>query len=136
MITELEANMSQPFNTAAPIKDLFEQLNNGQDLAIAAEILYSKMQLVNKAYDLIFKMGAHNDTCKEWNRRPAANKTYANLQLHFTAAHQELHHLQVAACQAGYLTNFAANEEQDELQHCTVEVLANLVEATTNDREA
>eukprot|EP00957_Ditylum_brightwellii_P101546 7739200-Ditylum_brightwellii.AAC.1 len=31
MITELEANMSRPFNPAAPIEDLFEQLNDGQD---------------------------------------------------------------------------------------------------------
>eukprot|EP00957_Ditylum_brightwellii_P127686 9737255-Ditylum_brightwellii.AAC.1 len=48
----------------------------------------------------------------------------------------ELHHLQVAARQAGYLANFAANEEQEELQHCTAEALANLAEATTSDREA
>eukprot|EP00957_Ditylum_brightwellii_P016905 1274925-Ditylum_brightwellii.AAC.1 len=128
--------MTKPFNPAAPIEDLFEQINDGQDLAIAAEIPYSKLQLINKAYDLIFKTGVHNDACKEWNRKPTADKTYANFQLHFTKAHRELHHLQVAARQAGYSANFAANDEQEELQHRTSEALANLAEATTSDREA
>eukprot|EP00957_Ditylum_brightwellii_P097246 7405958-Ditylum_brightwellii.AAC.1 len=128
--------MSKPFNPGAPIKDLFKQINDGQDLAIAAEIPYSKMQLINKAYDLIFKTGVHNDVCKEWNRKPAADKTYANFQLHFTTAHRELHQLQIAAHQAGYYANSAANEEQEELQHRTAEALANFAEATTSDREA
>eukprot|EP00957_Ditylum_brightwellii_P013480 1017195-Ditylum_brightwellii.AAC.1 len=94
MITKSEANMTKPFNPAAPIEDLFEQINDGQDLAISAEIPYSKVQLINKAYDLIFKTGVHNDACKDWNQKPAADKTYANFQLHFTKAHRELHHLQ------------------------------------------
>eukprot|EP00957_Ditylum_brightwellii_P144205 10987883-Ditylum_brightwellii.AAC.1 len=41
MISESENNMSKAFNPAAPIKYLFKQINNGQDLVIAAEIPYS-----------------------------------------------------------------------------------------------
>eukprot|EP00957_Ditylum_brightwellii_P004651 354024-Ditylum_brightwellii.AAC.1 len=95
------------------------------------------MQLVTKAYDLIFKTGIHNNACKEWIRKVAADKTYPNLQLHFIRAHRELHQLQTAACQAGYSVNIAEVEEQDdEVRHRTVEALANLAEATTTDRTA
>eukprot|EP00957_Ditylum_brightwellii_P027488 2077963-Ditylum_brightwellii.AAC.1 len=67
MITKSESKMAQPFNPAAPIEDLFEQLSDGQDLAIAAGVPYSENQLVTKAYDLIFKTGVHSDACQEWN---------------------------------------------------------------------
>eukprot|EP00957_Ditylum_brightwellii_P093312 7105909-Ditylum_brightwellii.AAC.1 len=55
MITDLEAKMSALFNPAAPIKDLFVQISDGQDLTVAAGMPYSDIQLVTKAYDLIYK---------------------------------------------------------------------------------
>eukprot|EP00957_Ditylum_brightwellii_P143931 10967293-Ditylum_brightwellii.AAC.1 len=63
--------MAQQFNPAVLLEDLFEQINDGQDLAIAAGIPYSDIQLTTKAYNLIFKTGVHNDACHEWNCRPA-----------------------------------------------------------------
>eukprot|EP00957_Ditylum_brightwellii_P121915 9296940-Ditylum_brightwellii.AAC.1 len=60
--------MAQPFNPAAPIEDLFEQISDGQDLAIAAGAPYSESQMVNKTFDLIFCTRVHNDACREWNR--------------------------------------------------------------------
>eukprot|EP00957_Ditylum_brightwellii_P144434 11002056-Ditylum_brightwellii.AAC.1 len=60
MITKSEANMAKPFNPAAPIEDLFTQISDGQDLAVAAEIPFLEMQLVTNVYDLIFKTGIHN----------------------------------------------------------------------------
>eukprot|EP00957_Ditylum_brightwellii_P106495 8125055-Ditylum_brightwellii.AAC.1 len=60
MIADLEVKMAQPFNPAAPIEDLFEQINDGQDLAVAAGLPYSDIQLATKAYDLIYKTGVHN----------------------------------------------------------------------------
>eukprot|EP00957_Ditylum_brightwellii_P173964 13244567-Ditylum_brightwellii.AAC.1 len=88
MITESDTNMAKPFDPAAPIEDLFAQISNRQDLAVAAGVPYLEMQLVMKTYDLIFKTGVYNDACKEWNRRAAADKMYANLQLDFTQTHQ------------------------------------------------
>eukprot|EP00957_Ditylum_brightwellii_P075393 5729663-Ditylum_brightwellii.AAC.1 len=104
--------MASPFNPAAPIEDLFEQISNGQDLAIAAGVPFSEIQL-------------------------AADKTYANLLDHFTQAHCELHQLQTAARNAGYTANLVeANEPDEELRHRTAEAIANLAEATTSDRTA
>eukprot|EP00957_Ditylum_brightwellii_P194391 14804409-Ditylum_brightwellii.AAC.1 len=47
MITESEGKMAQLFNPAAPIEDLFEQISDGHDLAIAAGVPYSKSQLMS-----------------------------------------------------------------------------------------
>eukprot|EP00957_Ditylum_brightwellii_P005044 383569-Ditylum_brightwellii.AAC.1 len=135
MITESESKITQPFNPASPIKDLFEQISDGQDPAIAAGVPYSESQLVTKMFDLIFKTGVHNNACQEWNRLPAADKTFANLLDHFTQAHCELHQLQTAARNARYTTNLVETEEQDEdLCHHIAEALANLAEATTSNR--
>eukprot|EP00957_Ditylum_brightwellii_P061546 4670485-Ditylum_brightwellii.AAC.1 len=59
--------MAQPFNPAAPIEDLFEQIDDGQDLAVAAGLPYSDIKLATKVYDLICKAEVHNDACKKWN---------------------------------------------------------------------
>eukprot|EP00957_Ditylum_brightwellii_P151160 11509720-Ditylum_brightwellii.AAC.1 len=129
--------MAQPFNPAAPIEDLFEQISNRQDLAIADGVPFSEVQLVTKAYDLIFKMGVHNEACREWNQKQTADKTYLNLLDHFTRAHRKLHQLQTAARNAGYTANLVkAHEPDEELRHRTAEAIANLAEGTTSDRTA
>eukprot|EP00957_Ditylum_brightwellii_P055556 4210746-Ditylum_brightwellii.AAC.1 len=114
MITDSEAKMGALFNPAAPIKDLFAQISDGQDLAVAAGMPYSDIQLVTKMYDLIYKTGVHNDACKEWNHRAMARKTYEQLQEHFTTAHRELHQLQTVARQSGYMANNAEYIEQED----------------------
>eukprot|EP00957_Ditylum_brightwellii_P144268 10991370-Ditylum_brightwellii.AAC.1 len=117
MMTESEAHMAKQFNPPVPIEDLLDQINNGQDLAIAVET------------------GVHNDACKEWNRLPVNLKTYANLQRHLTRAHRELHQLQSAARHAGYIAKNIKNKEDDsEICHRTVAALENLVDAIDNDQ--
>eukprot|EP00957_Ditylum_brightwellii_P039571 2993554-Ditylum_brightwellii.AAC.1 len=107
MITDSEAKMGAAFNPAAPIKDLFSQISNGQDLAVAVGMPYSDMKLVTRMYDLIYKTGIHNDICKEWDSRAMARTTYARLQVRFTTAHSKHHQLQTVAWHAGYTANNA-----------------------------
>eukprot|EP00957_Ditylum_brightwellii_P051327 3892084-Ditylum_brightwellii.AAC.1 len=99
--------MSQPFNPALPIEDFYEQIDNEQMLMEAANTLFAKNQLITKAFNLIFVTGVHNEDCKEWRHRPAANKTWINFRMHFTDVHEELMELQEAAQQAGYTANMA-----------------------------
>eukprot|EP00957_Ditylum_brightwellii_P196812 14994627-Ditylum_brightwellii.AAC.1 len=105
MIANSEVKMAQPFNPAAPIEDLFEQINNGQDLVVAAGLPFLDTQLATKAYDLIYKTGFHNNVCKKWNCCLAVDRAYTNLQDHFTQVHRELHQLQSAAQKSGYTIN-------------------------------
>eukprot|EP00957_Ditylum_brightwellii_P152025 11576350-Ditylum_brightwellii.AAC.1 len=99
--------MSQPFNPALPIKDFFEQLDEGQMLMDAANTPFTENQLVTKVFNLIFVTGAHNDACKEWRRKAPADKKWINFCTHFTDAHEELMELQEAAQQASYTANMA-----------------------------
>eukprot|EP00957_Ditylum_brightwellii_P179492 13673805-Ditylum_brightwellii.AAC.1 len=50
MITDLEAKMSALLNPAAPIKDLFAQISNRQDLPVAAGMPYLDIQLLQEHF--------------------------------------------------------------------------------------
>eukprot|EP00957_Ditylum_brightwellii_P032706 2479276-Ditylum_brightwellii.AAC.2 len=102
--------MANPFNPAAPIKDLFEQINDDQDRI-------------------------HNYACRKWNRKPANQKTFTNLQMHFTQTQQELYQLQSAARQAGYTANnvLPKEQEEEEIQNRTVAGPKKLEDTTTHD---
>eukprot|EP00957_Ditylum_brightwellii_P147022 11193723-Ditylum_brightwellii.AAC.1 len=129
--------MSQQSNPAAPIEDLFEQLNGEQDLVAAAGLSYSKIQLVTKAFGLIFKTGVHNKAYHKWNCCPMAGKMCVNFQEHFTRAHHKLHQLQSVARNAKCsVNNIKEVEHEDKLCYCTTEALDNLAETITNDRTA
>eukprot|EP00957_Ditylum_brightwellii_P004608 350481-Ditylum_brightwellii.AAC.1 len=99
--------MSQPFNPALLIEDFFEQINDGQMLMEASNMPFTKNQLITKAFNLIFVTGVHNNACKEWRCRPAANNTWINFRMHFTDVHEELMELQEVAQQARYTSNMA-----------------------------
>eukprot|EP00957_Ditylum_brightwellii_P180811 13774702-Ditylum_brightwellii.AAC.1 len=124
--------MNQAFNLALHIKDFFEQIDEEQILMDAANALFTKNQLVRKAFNLIFVTEAHNDACKEWRCKAPINKTWINFGTHFTDAHEELMELQGAAKQAGYTTNMA----EVNIQEQTAEVLSQLYAATEEDRSA
>eukprot|EP00957_Ditylum_brightwellii_P101884 7765486-Ditylum_brightwellii.AAC.1 len=97
----------------------------------AANMLFTKNQLITKAFNLIFVTGVHNDACKEWRRRSTANKTWINFRTHFTYAHEELMELQEAAQQAGYTANM---NESANVQEQMIKALSQLYAATEEDR--
>eukprot|EP00957_Ditylum_brightwellii_P137794 10504758-Ditylum_brightwellii.AAC.1 len=56
------------------MEEFFEQFDVAQDLCTAGHNPYSDVQLINIGFDLIFRTAVHNDACKEWLRRPPADK--------------------------------------------------------------
>ena len=94
---DLEANdnkMKAPYDSTQPIEVLFQQIEEAQEFAEAGEAAYSQATLLNTAYILLFKTGQYKDACREWNRKPTANKTWANLKIDFTEANAELREFQ------------------------------------------
>eukprot|EP00957_Ditylum_brightwellii_P020554 1549608-Ditylum_brightwellii.AAC.1 len=93
------------------------------------------MQLITKTFTLIFQTGVHNYACGKWNRKSANQKTFANLQMHFTQSQREVHQLQSATRQAGYTTNNTIPEEQEEeeIRHRMAAALKTLLYATNHD---
>jgi hypothetical protein len=134
---DLEANeqrMKTPFDPNEPIEALYTQLEAAIDFADAAGTPYSVNQLVTTAYNLVFKTGLFADTCRDWRRRPTADKTWINFQTDFSEAAQDLRESTSTSQASGYHGANAAIEENTRFQEETAAALANLATATASDR--
>eukprot|EP00957_Ditylum_brightwellii_P171971 13093095-Ditylum_brightwellii.AAC.1 len=131
MLQESYTKMIQPYNPTMPIKKFFELLEAAQDLASVNGTGYTKAQLINIAFSLVFQQGVVNDTCQTWQHQPTAEHTWDNFVCHFTEVHQELVGLQSAAQQCGFVVN---NVETTSTTEQTVQALEYLLQATTEDK--
>ena len=87
--------------------------------------------VVNISYQKIFTTGLFADSCHNWCRRPNNKKTWANFNIEFSLAHQELLNLQTTICTGGF---HAANLV--EIHQDPPEALDNLAEAIISDRKS
>ena len=126
---ELEKNaikMRTEYDPEHPIEGLFEQMEDGMELAEAGGTPYTDMQVVQMAYALVFKTGVFNDACRRWRRKAIAERTWANFKSHFTEAYAEVR--EETAVQGN---SFQANQVLAE----TVEVINNLAENSTTESD-
>ena len=143
VITQLDLNenenrMKAPYDPAQPIEVLFDQIETAMEYADSAGTPYTDTQTVTTAYLLIFRTGLYKDACKEWNRRPLAEKTWQNFKMDFTAAHREILHFQQANHQAGFHPPGLANNAEiiNTYHQETTEAIHALAQATNSDRQA
>ena len=143
VITQLDLNenenrMKAPYDPAQPIEILFDQIETAMEYADSAGAPYTDTQTVTTAYLLIFRTGLYKDACKEWNRRPLAEKTWQNFKTDFTAAHREILHFQQANQQAGFHPPGQANNAEivNAYHQETTEAIHALAQATNSDRQA
>ena len=78
-----EQRMKAPYDPNQPIETLYTQLEHAIGFADVAATPYTPNQIVTTSYNLVFKTGLYNDTCREWRRRPTADKTWAHFQAEF-----------------------------------------------------
>ena len=135
MLRTSAEKMRTPYNPAAPIEEMFKQIDEANDLALDANSPYQDRQLVNIGYDLVFRSAVLNDACRAWKRLPDASQTWAQFKLHFSEAHDEMQEMQTAAQEMGYATvNFSLGPADS--QTAAAEALQALADATTEDRTA
>jgi hypothetical protein len=131
-IQENDSRMKQPYDPNLPIEALYDQVEDGVNLADAAEAAYTPAQIIAIAYNLIFATGIFPEACREWRRRPVADKTWTNFKIDFAIAHQDYKESQITANQAGYQS--ANHAAYDAMRNETALALANLATATASDR--
>eukprot|EP00957_Ditylum_brightwellii_P079570 6049938-Ditylum_brightwellii.AAC.1 len=68
--------MRMPYNPAAPIKEMFKQIDEASDLAQDANSPNQDQQLVNIAYVLVFRAAVLNDACRTWKCLPDGQQTW------------------------------------------------------------
>jgi hypothetical protein len=101
---DLEANqltMAADWNPPTPIEDLFEQLRAGEAFAVDGGDPPSEPRLVRLGYSIIRKTGLFEIACREWRYKAPADKTFANLQIHFKQGDRD-RQLTTTAGTAGY----------------------------------
>eukprot|EP00957_Ditylum_brightwellii_P151490 11536487-Ditylum_brightwellii.AAC.1 len=128
--------MHTPYNPAAPIKEMFKQISETNNLTMDAISPYQNFQLVNIGYDLVFCAIVLNDACQTLKHLPDANQTWAHFKTQFTAVHDEKQEMQTATQELSYATaNFSAIGPTD-YNSTAAEALQALAKATTEDRTA
>ena len=130
--SSLEANdkaMRAPLDPIQPLEVFFTRLEECQEFASAGNSPYTAQQVLNIAYQTLFTSGVYGDGCKDWRRKEAAEKTWANFKAHFANEYLDLKENQPSTTSSAY-------QATTEYQQDTVAALANLATATASDRDA
>jgi hypothetical protein len=83
---DLDANelrMGAAWNPPMPIEDLFEQLRAGAEFATEGGDAPSKPAVVRLGYNILLKTGLFTDGCRDWRKKPQADRTMATFKKHF-----------------------------------------------------
>jgi hypothetical protein len=124
--------MKQPCDVNQPIEVLYKQIEDAINFAVTGQTPYSPAQVLNVTYQLVFRTGIFADECKIWELQPEVYKTWPQFKLDFAVAYQEYNE---ALAITPHATGFNA-EALAEHQDNTIDAIASLATATTEDRRA
>jgi hypothetical protein len=111
---------------------MYKQIEDAIEFAAAGQAPYAPAQVINTAYQLVFRTGIFSDDCKIWKRRDAAYKTWPQFKTDFALAYQEYNKaLGIGPSAAGFHTE-AFHAHQAE----TIDAITNLATETAADRLA
>jgi hypothetical protein len=114
---------------------LFQQIQDARDFAVAGGQPYGAAMIVNVAHTLVFTTGLFPDTCRAWQSRAIAEKTWAQFKLDFATAPREFRLTNQTAQQSGFHSaNMMIEQGRDETMQDTVDAIAQLATATASDR--
>jgi hypothetical protein len=131
-------HMRQAWDPKQPVESLFKQIQDCADYFEAGGVLIGHPQQINVGYAKIFATGHFMSTCRRWNEKPLADKTWAQFKSHFAAAHRQHKQMQgeSAATDGDHSNNAAAGQTEDQMAEATIVALANLATATAADRDS
>lgn len=112
-LADNEVQLRAPYDAQTSMETLFSQIERAERIAKARNASYSKAQLVQAAYNTVFQTGMYNDACREWRRRPNAEKTWDNFKEHYETAQHELQESQLTTQGAGYHANSATHNDMN-----------------------
>jgi hypothetical protein len=90
VISKEQALCNMGYSITMPVDDVFDAIEDLEELAEHAKSPLSTEHKLDLAYTLFMKEPIlHHDMCI-WSRKPAADKTWANMLTHLRDAHQDL----------------------------------------------
>jgi hypothetical protein len=112
--------LNDPWDGSEGFEKIISRVEECVEFVKEAERPYSPEQILDRVLHIVSKTGLYHEDLKEWNKKAAADKTWANLKEFMVAAQSSSLEMQKNSKQAGY----GLATEQFEL-------LANLMAATT-----
>ena len=90
-LTEKEMSLrAHIFDITQPLVELYNAVEELQEIAIASQSPYTDKQLVALGMKLIRNMNDYEKARGEWMAKPIADKTWSNFKIHFDEAYQYL----------------------------------------------
>jgi hypothetical protein len=136
---DLENNfehMRRVWDPQQPVESLFKQIQDCADYSEAGGVIIGHPQKINVGYAKIFATGHFMSACRRWNKKPLAEKTWAQFKAHFSAAHRQHKQMQgESSTTAGYHSSSSSvGQTEDKMDEATIGSLAKLATATAADR--
>ena len=122
------------YNLRDPLVSLFDQVEDLKKLAIAAQMPYTNLQIINFGVQLIRNTHDFQDGLKSWYDTPIANQTWMNFKMHFEDEHDKLKLIRGETMKhAGFhQANHVASQVMEEVQSVQHSVLQLLQCQETN----
>jgi hypothetical protein len=136
---DLEINfehMRRAWDPQQPVETLFKQIQDCADYSEAGGVPIGHSQQINVGYAKIFATGHFMSSCRRWNEKPSAEKTWTHFKSHFAAAHCQHKQMQGEsdATARYHSANAAMTQNEDQMAEATIGALANLATETAADR--
>ena len=136
--SDLMANkrrMDEPLDPSVPIDVYFQRIDECVQFATDAETAYTPQQILQTAYYGISLSNLYTDACKEWRRKPQAEKTWTNFKTFFASEYHELKEQEkTTAMGQGYHSANVVRQNADD-DALIVESLQHLALAATTDKQ-
>ncbi len=118
------ATFSQQYDPRDPPEMLFKRLEECQEVAILGDQPYTAVQLLNTATHLLETCGHYTLEFQQWDAKPAAEKTYANLKTFIQGAYTRRLNRggNTTAAQAGFTTINEVDDDDDTVATLTEHV--------------
>jgi hypothetical protein len=79
-IANCRTKMEAPMDPTQPIDVYFQNIDDCIQFATDGQVPFTALQIVQTAYHAISKSGLYNDACKEWRRKPLADRTWVTFK--------------------------------------------------------
>ena len=96
VIAKEQALCNMVYSIIMPVDDIFDAIEDLEELAEHAHSPLSTQHKMDLAYTLFMKEPILHHDMRLWSRKPSADKTWANMLIHLRDAHQDLRTLPTA----------------------------------------
>jgi hypothetical protein len=89
-IEDCKRRMNEPIDSTQPIDIFFQRVDECIQYAVDGHVAFSAEQILQTTYHAVSTSGYYTDACKDWRKKPAIEKTWANFKTFFAAEYHDM----------------------------------------------